>query len=112
MAGVFASMAIPCLIHPDFIARHFLTGGVLSPRERLLLRCFGSQALLTGVAIGLGRWDTRGYKIWIATIIPFFAFDAAAYSAGFLTTAGAVGDAIGNVVFIALSVIASKSLTK
>ncbi len=111
MAGFFASMAIPCLTHPDFIARHFLTGGVLSSRERLLLRCFGSQALLTGVAIGLGkRWDSRGYKIWIATIIPFFAFDAAAYAGGFLTTAGAVGDAIGNVVFIALSVIASNNI--
>lgn len=110
MAAVFTSMALPCLTHPDLIARLFLTGGALSPRERLLLRCFGSQALLTGVAIGIGRWDVRAYKVWAAAIVPFFAFDAAAFAGGFLTTAGAVGDAAGNVAFLALSYLAATEL--
>ncbi len=110
MAAVFTSMALPCLTHPDLIARVCLTGGALTPRERLLLRCFGSQALLTGVAIGVGRWDARAYRVWAATILPFFAFDAAAFRAGFLTTVGAVGDAAGNVVFLALSYLAAKEL--
>ena len=109
IAAIFSSMALPCLTHPDLIARLFLTGGALNPRERLLLRCFGSQALLTGVSIGIGRWDARGYKVFIASILPFFAFDAAAYSEGFLTTAGAVGDALGNAAFIGLAALASGS---
>ena len=110
MATIFASMALPCLTHPDLIARLFLPGGPLSARERLLLRCFGSQALLTGVAIGVGRWDARAYKVWAAAIVPFFAFDAAAFSGGMLTTAGAVGDAAGNVAFLALSFLAAREL--
>ena len=110
MATVFSSMALPCLTHPDLIARLFLTGGPLSARERLLLRCFGSQALLTGIAIGVGRWDSRAYKVWAASIIPFFAFDAAAYAGGMLTTAGAVGDALGNAAFLALSYLAVREL--
>lgn len=109
MAAFFSSMAVPCLTHPDVIARLFLTGGALNPRERLLLRCFGSQALLTGISIGIGRWDARGYKVFIDFILPFFAFDAAAYAEGFLTTAGAVGDALGNAAFIGLAVLASGS---
>ena len=110
MAAVFSSMALPCLTHPDLIARLFLTGGALSARERLLLRCFGSQALLTGVAIGVGRWDARAYQLWAAAIVPFFAFDAAAFAGGMLTTAGAVGDAVGNAAFLALSYLAAREL--
>ena len=109
IAVIFSSMALPCLTHPDLIARLFLTGGPLNARERLLLRCFGSQAFLTGVSIGIGRWDARAYNIFIASIVPFFAFDAAAYAGGFLTTAGAIGDALGNAAFIALAVLAQKS---
>ena len=108
MAALFSSMALPCMTHPDFIARYCLTGGGLSPRERLLLRCFGSQALLSGIAIGLGKWDRRAFHIWAGAIVPFFAFDAAAFCAGMLTTAGAAGDALGNVVFIGLSLFAAR----
>ena len=110
MAAMFSAMAMPCLTHPDLVSRLFLTGGALTPRERLLLRCFGSQALLTGISIGIGRWDANAYKLWAAAIVPFFAFDAAAYAGGFLTTAGAVGDAAGNAVFLALSYLAAKRL--
>ena len=110
MAAVFSAMAVPCMTHPDFVARLSLTGGALSPRERLLFRCFGSQALLTGISIGLGKWDARAYKVWAAAIVPFFAFDAAAYAGGFLTVAGAAGDAVGNAAFLALSYLAAKRL--
>jgi len=112
MSLIFSSMAIPCLTHPDLIARFCLTGGSLSPRERLLLRCFGSQALLTGISIGVGKWDSKAYKLWIGAIIPFFVFDAMAYSGGFLTSLGAIGDAVGNVAFIGLSYVALNSLKK
>ena len=42
--------------------------------------------------------------------MPFFAFDAAAYAGGLLTTAGAVGDALGNVAFVALAEVAARAL--
>jgi len=109
MAAAFASLAVPCLTHPDLVARLCFKGGPLSPRERVLLRCFGSQALLSAAAIGLGRWEPRAYGLWAAAIVPFFAFDAAAYAAGFLTPLGAAGDAAGNVAFIALSYLAARA---
>ena len=111
-AALFAAMAAPCLTHPDLVARLFLTGGPLGARERLLLRCFASQALLTAVALGAGagKWDARAYRAWALAIVPFFAFDAAAYAGGFLTTAGAVGDALGNVAFVALAEVAARAL--
>jgi hypothetical protein len=112
MSIIFSSMAIPCMTHPDLIARFCFTGGALTPRERLLLRCFGSQALLTGVSIGIGKWDARAYQIWSASIVPFFLFDALAYSGGFLTSLGAIGDALGNVAFIGLSFAAINKLKK
>lgn len=80
MSIIFSSMAIPCLTHPDLIARFCFIGGPLTPRERLLLRCFGSQAMLTGISIWIGKWDIKAYKIWSASIVPFFLFDALAYS--------------------------------
>jgi hypothetical protein len=109
MSVAFASMALPCMTHPDLIARLFLTGGLLNPRERLLLRCFGSQALLTAASMALGKWEARSYALWSAAIVPFFAFDAMAYAGGMLTTAGAVGDAAGNVAFLALSFLAARA---
>lgn len=109
MAAAFAAMAVPCMTHPDLISRLFIAGGPLSARERLLMRCFGSQALLTAVAVGLGRWEPREYGIWSAAIVPFFAFDAMASAAGLLKPAGAVGDAIGNAAFISLSYLAARA---
>ena len=112
-AALFAAMAAPCLTHPDLVARLFLTGGPLGARERLLLRCFASQALLTAVAPGAGAdGGTRAhpYRAWALAIVPFSAFDAAAYAGGLLTAAGAVGDALGNAAFVALAEAAARAL--
>jgi hypothetical protein len=67
------------------------------------------QALLTAASMALGKWEARSYALWSAAILPFFAFDAMAYAGGMLTTAGAVGDAAGNVAFLALSFLAARA---
>lgn len=112
MAAVFCSMAVPCLVDPDSILRLFIARRLQptmvesSELAHLLVRCFGAQALLSGVAISLGKWGRSSHRAWLVAIAPFFVFDALAWRANMLTPLGAVGDALGNVVFVACSTLA------
>jgi hypothetical protein len=63
------------------------------------MRCFGAQATLCGILLLTTNFDQQTYKIWTCSILPFFVFDLMAYQSGYLTAFGAIGDAVGNVVF-------------
>ena len=114
MAAVFCAMATPCLTHPSLILRLFIAPRLqpatpaATELAHLLMRCFGAQALLCGLAIANGGvWRGRAPHVrWIAAIAPFFVFDAMAARAGMLSPLGAIGDAAGNAVFVAASLAA------
>ena len=112
MAALFCGMALPCLLRPELVLRLAIAPRLqpATPPARelahLLMRCFGAQALLSGVAIAAGTWTPASHRAWVGAIVPFFAFDALAYRADMLTPLGAVGDALGNVAFVACSALA------
>ncbi|KAJ3410706.1 hypothetical protein HDV05_003478 [Chytridiales sp. JEL 0842] len=58
------------------------------------LRCFGSQATLQGFLILTSVWTKETYRNFAIGILPFFVFDAMAWSYGYLTPFGAIGDAM------------------
>lgn len=67
------------------------------------MQCFGSQATLCGVLILATKFTSQSFKTFGLCILPYFVFDGLAYSRGYLTALGAVGDAAGNIVFLACS---------
>jgi hypothetical protein len=63
------------------------------------MRCFGSQASLCGILRLTSQFQPETYQIFGLSILPFFVFDVMAYQSGYLTKFGAIGDAIGNIIF-------------
>jgi hypothetical protein len=80
-------------------------GGAAQPALELAMRCFGAQACMCGVLLLTSKMDRRAHAIWGACIVPFFVFDYLAWRGGYLTPLGAIGDAAGNVVFLAASAV-------
>lgn len=80
-------------------------GDAEQPALKLAIRCFGAQAVMCGLLLCISRMDRRAHAIWAAAILPFFLFDAAAYRSRMITGLGALGDAAGNVVFLACSAV-------
>jgi hypothetical protein len=76
------------------------TKGSKEPLLKLLLQCFGAQAVMCGLLLLVSKMDRRAYAIWGAAILPFFWFDIIAWKRGVLTNLGALGDAVGNVIFL------------
>jgi hypothetical protein len=114
LGGVWLGMGLATMLAPRPIARLSFTRALLgkalpasgepTPDDALpifLLRCFGAQAAVTGLALSVATFDRAAYAAIAAAVAPFFAFDAWAYALGYLTPFGALGDAAGNVVFMA-----------
>ena len=49
------------------------------------------------------KFTSKSFKTLGLRALPYFVFDGRAYSRGYLTGLGALGDAAGNVVFLACS---------
>ena len=112
MSAVFCSMALPCMLCPGWVIKLGFTEK-MQPRDEheaarteLMMRCFGSQAMLSGIAMSVGEWKPVAYKVWIGGILPFFVFDFVAWKKGYINSLGAVFDAIGNVIFVTCSLLA------
>lgn len=69
----------------------------------LIFACFGAQACLCGLLLLTARMDAWAFKTWAVAMLPFLVFDAYFYQNGMLTTFGAGGDCVGNILFIVLS---------
>lgn len=106
MGSVFAGMGVATMVFPKTITemsftKQFLGKEGVTPPLILTMRCFGSQAALCGLLILSSTFDANTYRNFGLAMIPYFAFDVHCYSVGALTTFGAVGDGIGNVIFAA-----------
>ncbi len=87
-------------------------GGGPSDLPVFMFRCFGAQAVMTGLLLSVATFDRQAYKVVFASILPFFVFDVAAWRAGYLTDLGALGDAGGNIVFTVASALGAGWLTR
>jgi hypothetical protein len=73
---------------------------------KFAMQCFGAQAALQGFLILSTTFTKESYRNFGLAMIPFFVFDYMAWSAGYLTPFGAIGDGVGNVVFTACCYLA------
>lgn len=126
MSCMWAAMAIPCLLAPEFVISLSINDEIRAPAaapdadstggdenkvakrdprtlERILMGCFGAQAMMVALLLGTSRLDRRGYTLFGAAILPFFVFDAFAVKGGYCTAFGGIGDAVGNTVFLGMS---------
>eukprot|EP00804_Cyclotella_cryptica_P031242 CCRYP_011071-RA/>CCRYP_011071-RA protein AED:0.41 eAED:0.41 QI:267/1/1/1/0/0/2/409/159 len=122
MGIVFAAMGAITMMFPRFVLdfcfpRDFLLSPsnscVVSPSTSfspllsyapillLLVRCFGSQACLCGLLILTTTFNKRTNLYFGLAMIPYLLFDFVGYINGALTLLGAIGDALGNLVFVA-----------
>ncbi|KAJ3271178.1 hypothetical protein HK104_004729 [Borealophlyctis nickersoniae] len=102
-----------CLLHPSSVLA-YATGPKFIPRNpktadekqavtsnEFSLRCFGSQAIISGTAILLMKPTRIFYKVYGAMLVPFFVFDWMAVKSGSLNRLGGIVDFVGNVVMMA-----------
>jgi hypothetical protein len=82
----------------------------LHPALKFLTRCFGAQATLCGTILLSTKMEKISFQVFAASIVPFLFFDFIAWKKDMLTLFGAVGDGIGNIIFLVGSYLAIKDL--
>jgi hypothetical protein len=117
MGGLWAVMGAACLLFPNPVLKLSTHERILPAKEEpselssFVFRCFGSQALVVGLLLSTCTLDTRAYKLFGLSILPFVAFDIAAYRGEYLNALGAAGDGFGNAVFLACSAMGAGLLS-
>jgi hypothetical protein len=117
----FTTMGLAVLFFPITTLRLSLTDqsfssicnfGQVIPATKLIFQCFGAQATLCGTLILCTNFTKQSYLIFASAIAPFFWFDYWAWERGFVNALGAVGDALGNLIFVGFSIIAYSRIDK
>jgi hypothetical protein len=107
MGAVWFAMGLATMLFPK-VVRDFAFQQDRVPTDNvatldLVTRCFGAQATMCGILLSTTRMDKRAYDIWGKAVLPFFAFDYLAWKNGYITDLGAIGDAVGNLIFVFFS---------
>jgi hypothetical protein len=109
MGSVFTGMGLATMFFPEIVMRlsldqnyiHYAFGAQgMNPVVKFVTQCFGSQAALCGTLILSSRFTKNTFKIFGFCMIPYLIFDVLAYQFGPLSLFGAVGDGLGNIIFI------------
>lgn len=117
LGTVFAGMGLATMLFPTEITsmslhKKFLgEQGVTAPLK-LAMQCFGSQATLCGVLILSSEFTASTYQTFGVAMIPYFVFDYYFWCSGALTTFGAAGDAMGNIVFSVCCLLGYNKLSR
>ncbi|KAJ3408347.1 hypothetical protein HDU80_006031 [Chytriomyces hyalinus] len=123
MGVVFTGMGLASVLFPETALRLFLAddaytsilakgGKTVIPAARIIFQCFGSQAALCGTLILTSEFTAATFKTFGLAMIPYFLFDYWAWKHNFVSTLGAVGDGLGNIVFAGASYLGYKALTR
>ncbi len=112
MGTVFTGMGLATMALPNQVIKYCFTKEYLSdlpvdssgnhiyPRSLILFaQCFGSQASLCGLLILTSKFRKSTYRYFGLAMIPYFIFDYYFWHTKALTTFGALGDGVGNVIF-------------
>jgi hypothetical protein len=123
MGGVFTAMGIATMMFPVTAMRLSLRKSYLGPllinkgkgwdvhpALKFVTRCFGSQATLCGLLILTTKMNKSSFQWFGGAMIPYLIFDIMAWKQGVLTAFGALGDGLGNVIFLVCSILAYKEL--
>jgi hypothetical protein len=118
MGVVFTSMGLATMLLPEKVLDHSLSREFLDlpanavgslakyPKSLILMvQCFGSQASLCGLLILTSKFRKSTFKYFGFAMIPYFIFDYYFWHTKALTTFGAVGDGVGNVIFSVCSIL-------
>ncbi|KAF0687107.1 Aste57867_21078 [Aphanomyces stellatus] len=105
LGGVFSAMGLatlffPGLVHEYGFEKAFVGAEPASPAMLIMIQCFGSQAALCGLTILSTKWTRRSYRNFALAMVPYLVFDVYALAKGMCTPFGAIGDGIGNVIFV------------
>ncbi|KAJ2991530.1 hypothetical protein HDV02_003745 [Globomyces sp. JEL0801] len=110
----FGCMGLVCVMFPETTLRLSLSNScfreivipdaqtgqlVIARSASLMMRCFGSQATLCGTLLLSANLSKFTFKVFGLSMIPFFVFDLVAWQLDLISSFGAVGDALGNIVF-------------
>ncbi|KAJ3230047.1 hypothetical protein HDU81_004808 [Chytriomyces hyalinus] len=123
MGVVFTGMGLASIVFPETALRLFLAedayksilakgGRTVIPAARIIFQCFGAQAALCGALILSSEFTATTFKTFGLAMIPYFLFDYWAWKHNFVSTLGAVGDGVGNIIFAGGSYLGYKALTR
>ena len=106
MGGTFLGMGLGTMLLPSLVMKTCFNPTYFNDTvgEHILVGCFGAQATLQGILLLSCSFRKRTWLYWGLGILPFVAFDLYACPWGplpVLTWLGAVGDGLGNAIFLA-----------
>lgn len=103
LALVFLTLGGWCMIWPGMVEglvlrAEFVTGGIV---PRLLIGCFGAQAVLCGTVIAVSDFRPRSFLVFgVIGSLPFFAFNYYFYVEAQIFTRWMLLDFVGNLVIL------------
>lgn len=103
MGTLYTGMGLATMLFPRAVVKYTITPGYLddaSPGVLLLVSVFGAQATCCGLLLHTATLTKRTYKYFGMAMIPFLVFDVYYYLDGAINAYGAIGDGIGNIIFI------------
>ena len=104
LAFVFFVLGGWCLIAPMSVVAlcirpEFQSNAPLVP---ILVGCFGSQALISGLFAGFSRFTRTTFLAYGIGLLPFFAFDAWFYLVRPMLTEIGMIDLVGNIIMLGI----------
>ena len=106
IAAVFIVLGGWCVVAPGSIIALGVRPEYQTDHALVLITmgAFGAQAMLAGVFAAFSQFTRRTFAAFGTAVLPFFVFDWWFYAVVPVFNAFILLDALGNVVFIALSV--------
>ena len=94
---VIAPMSVVALcIRPEFHST--------SPLVPILVGCFGSQALISGLFAGFAKFTRATFLAYGIGLLPFFGFDAYFYLVRPVLTEFGMVDLVGNIIMLGICI--------
>ena len=104
LASVFFVLGGWCVIAPGSVMALAVRPAYQSsaPIVPILVACFGSQALISGLFALTSRFTRGAFLAYGIGLLPFFAFDAYFYAIQPVLTEVGLADLIGNLIMLAI----------
>jgi predicted membrane channel-forming protein YqfA (hemolysin III family) len=102
LAAVFFVLGGWCVVAPENVIALGVRPAYRSdaPIVPLLVACFGSQALISGLFAATSRFSRTTFLVYGIALLPFFVFDAYFYAVKPILTEVGLVDFIGNLVMV------------
>jgi hypothetical protein len=112
LAGPFLILGAWCVVAPGSVEMLSLTPEhvIDTPASRVLLGCFGAQAMISGLFAAFSRFTRTTFLVYGIALLPFFWFNYYFTIANPIFTPFMLIDFVSNTIMLALCLIGWRAL--